>query len=999
MYHSFFGDSEFFRFSLHMYSGSFCRSQWCLSKSRLLDYSSLRICSMAVAGCAYDIFLSFRGKDTRKTFTDHLYVALVQAGCHTFRDDDEIVRGEDIESELQKAIEQSRISIVVFSKTYACSRWCLEELVKILHHKKTSRHEVLPIFYDVDPSDVRKQTGSFAEAFTRHEMRLGTETNERNEEWMKKLEHWRAALRDVSNLAGMVLQNEFDGYEAKFIQKIVNVIRDKLNRRDLSISPFLVGILPQVRIINLWMQDGAMDASIIAICGMGGIGKTTIAKSVYNLNRENFDGSSFLANIRQRSQEPNGLVKLQQQLISDIGKEQKLRCVDEGIIKIADAISCKRLLLVLDDVDQVDQLHTVSPLNNEDSLELFSLHAFGQAHPIDDFLEYAMRVIHYCRGLPLALQVLGSSLSGRSVDVWVSALKKLEAIPDGQILRTLMISYDCLQDDHDKELFLHIACFFVGRDRDWTINILDECDFYTTIGIQNLKDTCLLTVDVFNNLEMHKLLQDMGREIVRQESPKELGSRTRLWRDNDSFKVLRENLLVALDLQYSNLKRVWEGTKFCKTLKILDLSHSQELTKTPDFSGVPNLEELILEDCVNLVKIHESIEKLEGLILLNLEDCKNLKNLPRNICMLKSLKTLIISGCSNLDWWPTEGQKIGSLKVLHTYGVRVKQSASEVVKSWQGIIRSRTSKPRKSPDISSFQLPRSLVKLSLAGSNLFNDDFPLDFSNMPLPEYLDLSANNICSLPESVRGLTGLRKLLVDSCKRLTSLTGKLFEGGVYSYFLPGDEIPSVFSIKAKGSSLSFLVPSRAHYKIQGFVICCIYTTWKNLVTVSDFLAPLTTKIDNKTKHVKCAHCPVSIGIPKANENMIWISHWNSRDLLDGGDEVVVSVHPMEFYVGLTQEKGRCTFEVKEVGVIFLYERQGEIATHETFACKDMVPGDLSPQEMLYSVGGRSVVRHKRHFSGGPLQSASYTLARDTAPEVMYWCQTLSLSGHVQHSN
>lgn len=212
--------------------------------------------------------------------------------------------------------------------------------------------------------------------------------------------------------------------------------------------------------------------------------------------------------------------------------------------------------------------------------------------------------------------------------------------------------------------------------------------------------------------------------------------------------------------------------QFCKTLKILDLSHSQELTKTPDFSGVPNLEELILEDCVNLVKIHESIEKLEGLILLNLEDCKNLKNLPRNICMLKSLKTLIISGCSNLDWWPTEGQKIGSLKVLHTYGVRVKQSASEVVKSWQGIIRSRTSKPRKSPDISSFQLPRSLVKLSLAGSNLFNDDFPLDFSNMPLLEYLDLSANNICSLPESVRGLTGLRKLLVDSCKRLTSLTG-----------------------------------------------------------------------------------------------------------------------------------------------------------------------------------------------------------------------------------
>ncbi|TQD78030.1 hypothetical protein C1H46_036426 [Malus baccata] len=143
--------------------------------------------------CSYHAFLSFRGPDTRKGFTDHLYRALEQAGIHTFRDDDEIERGENIESELDKAIQESQISIIVFSKEYASSRWCLNELLKIMERRNTDRrHVVLPVFYDVDPSDVRKQSGSFAKAFARHEE-------------MDKVELWKRALRDVASLAGMVL--------------------------------------------------------------------------------------------------------------------------------------------------------------------------------------------------------------------------------------------------------------------------------------------------------------------------------------------------------------------------------------------------------------------------------------------------------------------------------------------------------------------------------------------------------------------------------------------------------------------------------------------------------------------------------------------------------------------------------------------------------------------------------------------------------------------------
>jgi hypothetical protein len=152
---------------------------------------------------AYDVFLSFRGEDTRKTFTDHLYTALVQTGIHTFRDDDELPRGEDISDHLLRAVQESKISIVVFSKGYASSRWCLNELVAILKCKRKKPGQIaLPIFYDIDPSDVRKQTGSFAEAFVKHE--------ERFEENLVK--EWRKALEEAGNLSGWNLNDMANGY-------------------------------------------------------------------------------------------------------------------------------------------------------------------------------------------------------------------------------------------------------------------------------------------------------------------------------------------------------------------------------------------------------------------------------------------------------------------------------------------------------------------------------------------------------------------------------------------------------------------------------------------------------------------------------------------------------------------------------------------------------------------------------------------------------------------
>lgn len=149
--------------------------------------------------CTYDVFLSFRGEDTRKNFTDHLYAALDLKGIMTFRDDLKLGRGKSIAPELLKAIEESRFAVVVFSRNYASSGWCLDELSKICECMKEPGQTVFPVFYDVDPSEVRKQTGSFGKAFAAHE-----ESFKGN---VEKVQRWRAATTEIANLSGWHVQD------------------------------------------------------------------------------------------------------------------------------------------------------------------------------------------------------------------------------------------------------------------------------------------------------------------------------------------------------------------------------------------------------------------------------------------------------------------------------------------------------------------------------------------------------------------------------------------------------------------------------------------------------------------------------------------------------------------------------------------------------------------------------------------------------------------------
>ncbi|KAK2966177.1 hypothetical protein RJ640_008743 [Escallonia rubra] len=650
----------------------------------------------------------FRGIDTRWTFTDHLYTALVGAGFCTFRDNEEIGRGEEIGLEIKRAIPRSRSSVVVFSENYASSAWCLDELVMIMERRRTSKHVVLAVFYHVDPSDVRHQTGSFGKALAGHEERFKAGKRGFEEEWMKRRKGWTEALKEAADLAGNVL--EAKGYEAKFIQDdIVQVLKGKLSRTHLSIPEYLVGIDNQVNSISSWLHNGPSDVGIMSIWGIGGVGKTTIAKRVFNLNSGSFDAGSFLQDIAKTSQVSRGVLSLQKQLVSEIlvGKKRKIRSVNAGISEIRKAVSGKRVLLVLDDVEEndlvdailgmqnwfcpgskiiittrnqqfmkahrADKIHMVrvDPLPGTPSLRLFCRHAFGEEDPPKIYTDLTSRVVDLCGGLPLALRILGLSLSGESVDVWESTLEMLKTIPDSDIQKKLEISYNSLKNDHDKNLFLDIACFFVDEDKDLMVMTLNKCGFYPVYGIENLKARGLLSVDVSNKLRMHQLIQQMGREIIRQKAPDEPWKHSRLWRHEDSLNVLQGNTgtraiqglkldnwdevqletsaftrMSELRLLFINYVKLIGGYKmFPKKLRWLCWRRFPLEFIPTDFP----LESLVVIDMrnSNLTRFWNGTKVLGFLRILNLSHCRRLTETP-DFSILPNLERLILKECSNL---------------------------------------------------------------------------------------------------------------------------------------------------------------------------------------------------------------------------------------------------------------------------------------------------------------------------------------------------------------
>ncbi|KAJ9551074.1 hypothetical protein OSB04_015119 [Centaurea solstitialis] len=768
----------------------------------------------------YDVFLSFRGEDTRHSFTDHLYDALGREGISTFRDDVEISRGEEVGPEIEKAIRASKGSIVVLSKNYATSTWCLDELSLILERRQKSTHFVLPVFYHVEPSDVKKQDGTF-----NIEVKTSSKWTEEN------VIRWKKALTEVANLSGLVLS----GYETDLLKEIINEIHSKLPRKKFNIPPNLIGMNARYKGISSWLEQS--DVKVLAICGMGGSGKTTFAQYIVSSIWQHFEVVSVVGNIASTRENKQSFDKLFRNFVKDIlGGGRKY--IEPDSFKLRYALAMKKALIVLDDINEPSQFreflerfeilnpqskiiittrkidtHTwlisrkgapiscreyaMQVLGDDESLELLSLHAFGSKMPIEGYEELAKEVIQYCGGNPLALKVLGSSLrEDSSILFWRSTLNLLKIEMNPTIQDVLVRSYNTLPNKKYKELFLHIACFFVGEDKDYVEKIL-EPDYCASSGIKVLTNRCLLSVSPNNKLVMHQLIQEMGRSITVEESrhPEE---RSRVWRSSDSHKILRKGEGsktmegLALDMQVLQFEQPHLMLFYLRTdslikmdnLKLLQLNdvhltgsyedfsedlrwlcwHRFDLTAIPSGLFQQNLVAIDLRD--SKLEVFDPPIVLPLLKTLNLQGCKSLSKIC-NISRLPNLETLIVCSCPELGYVCESIEGLENLTLLDMTGCKTLPWLHLTISN----IRLEASAfGRGSPQPISFSLPHSLVWLSLGNCDLdCTEYFPLDFNSQPKLQYLDLVGGRFVSLP-SYSHLESLRVLDLTLCQNLKCL-------------------------------------------------------------------------------------------------------------------------------------------------------------------------------------------------------------------------------------
>ncbi|MED6161928.1 hypothetical protein PIB30_065496 [Stylosanthes scabra] len=575
----------------------------------------------------------------------------------------------------------------------------------------------------------------------------------------------------------------------------------------------LVGIDSKLEEVGGHIRIEVNDVRFIGIWGIGGVGKTSIARRVYETNRSKFKASCFLADVRATC-EKEGIVSIQKQLLDRMNSKATFYNEFKGRELIRDSVCNKKVLLVLDDVDDESQLKNlagakdwfcpgsriiittrdrhvlnvpraeiitceVEKLKENEALKLFCLKAFERPEPEEEYLDLLKELVEYCHGLPLALVVLGSHLHEKPIRVWQSAIENIKSSPDNDIFNILKISYAGLRL-REKELFLDIACFFKGCERGYATNILKMCGYHAEDGIVTLINKSLLTIinDGFGGemLGMHDLLEAMGKHIVIQESPNDPGKRSRLWSYKDVDLVPVQKLLPFFNDMTA--KVCWS-----KKLIILHWVKAHILGNIPcsvrvlrwPYSPMETLP--LIDQHYELVEIYLSWSSivhvwhgkkfLDNLENLDLSWCRFLEQMP-DISGVPNLKRLNLEGCRKLKYIHPSFADHKSLVELNLKGCESLETLADKMEmsSLKKLNLCKCTSLRRVPEFG--ECMNQLSVLTLSDTNI--EELPRTFGNLVGLSHLDLSNSNIHGLPIIIHELPMLTCLILRSCYSMKTL-------------------------------------------------------------------------------------------------------------------------------------------------------------------------------------------------------------------------------------
>ncbi|KAH8972836.1 hypothetical protein BDL97_01G012400 [Sphagnum fallax] len=568
-----------------------------------------------------------------------------------------------------------------------------------------------------------------------------------------------------------------------------------------------VALEDKANVINCLFQK----ESIVALIGMGGIGKTTLSKKVYHLFHDQYDKSSFLEDVKSKD-----INNVKKQLLHDLC--DKALCKDEDLNtedldRIKQCMISKKVLVVVDDVGETKileallQLLTNKDVTNvdykskilvncrnlqilknhvkesanldmplleeEQAKELFMFHAFKHAnHVTNDIKKISMEIIKACEGLPLSLEVLGSYLCDISIlEVWKAALHTLKngknitgGSKDEVLWTTLRISYDHLDTDH-QNMFLDIACFLVGFNKSTLRRVYWNGDdsYSPMLILQNLKDRSLIKWAEDGGLYMHEQLQDMGRNIAMEVTMSRFIWKPNVYLQNNQASVM-ENLEGISLKNCEDLPSLFQnGSKEFHNLRLLDLTKASP-TMVENFiqsRNLDNLRWLCLQECM-IQKLPSNLFKCSRLQVLHLTKCNHLHNVfdflinnfnssinvdMKTLPIAISLQELILSGCSRLQELPTS---IGQFNALQELNLSWCSSLQELPTSIGQL--------------------NALQKLDLEGC-LNLQELPTSIGQLNALQNLNLKGcSNLQELPTSIGQLNALQNLDFWGCSSLQKL-------------------------------------------------------------------------------------------------------------------------------------------------------------------------------------------------------------------------------------